>query len=1061
MPPPTCRRLPCYLWVLALLSSLLGGLRGAEAARAFDIPAGPAEKSLRLFSSQSGVEILFSTAAAKSVQTNAVQGAHPPTEALRLLLNGTSLRAVNDERNGVLRVTIDPAAPARRTASVAGPAGALSGSVAAGGHGVVSGRIFDPLTGEYVRNAEIRVRGTDLLSLSQGDGRYRLSDVPAGPVTITVSYPGLRSALAALTIVAGEVATQDFNLQRSESTDAVVQLGRFTVSTEREGSAKAITEQRNAMNIKNVIASDTFGDMVEGNLAEVLQYLPGMEIDYDGGDPVSFRIRGMAPQYSALTVDGVRLPSNAGGARSPQLTAYSANASDMLEFNKTNSADMDADAPAGSVNMRSKSAFQRKGRFFSFQLYGMVNSEQLALGRTVGPNDGKSRKTVPGVMLDFSDVYLDGRLGLVLSLSESNSLNEQANVTNTYNTTPTAARPAPIVVTGVSYVNAPKLNQRRGGGVSLEYKFTSNLHFALRGQFNTEDARIYNRSVGLVTTRPNLTPDSDALSLTANSTTNNATRFTIGGQTTERRRNNHTIAPQLTYTGDRIEADATVAYTRGGQFAAESRLEGGNDTVRGATYQLFPVSWRLSRGSSSDTAWSFQQLSGLSLYDLANWRAASTTNNITRVPSEPIRRQLLAQLNAKYTTSWTKVPTFFKAGAKFSEQDYHITAGSYSWTYVGPGNNRITADIPVSVYVFDPEKGGNLFTDRSVQLPDRHALGVMLKRNPEYFTANPADATSDANRFSHRHANEKIQAAYAMANSRLGRLMLQGGLRYEATSSRSLVYERGAVRQRRGDYDDLFLSAAGRYRFTDDLMGIVSFSESIQRTNLANMTGLATINEEALTGSIPNPELKPEHGRNYSARLEYYFKSVGVIAAGVFMSDISDLQYQRTQTPAEEIGLGDEYPGYLFTSWDNAGKFKVEGFELEYNQQLTFLPGVLRGLGIFGNYTQVKNSDPELAYSNSPKTGSAGVSFRYRGFNVAVRASKTAETLISATAYREARTMLGLSAGYKLSQHLSLFFTGRNVLNEPIVNIRRDYAGHLSSHWHFGSNWSFGIKGVY
>jgi iron complex outermembrane recepter protein len=258
-----------------------------------------------------------------------------------------------------------------------------------------------------------------------------------------------------------------------------------------------------------------------------------------------------------------------------------------------------------------------------------------------------------------------------------------------------------------------------------------------------------------------------------------------------------------------------------------------------------------------------------------------------------------------------------------------------------------------------------------------------------------------------------------------------------------------------------FLSGAARYRFTEDLMGIVSYSESIQRSNLTNMTGVATINDDNMSGSIPNPDLLPEHGQNYSARLEYYFQSVGVIAAGVFMSDITDLQFQRTQTPAEEIGLGEEYPGYLFTSWGNAGKFKVEGFELEYSQQLTFLPGVFRGLGVFANYTQVKNSDPELAYNNSPKTGSAGVSYRYRGFNVAVRGSMTSDTLISATTYREERTMLGVSAGYKLTEHLSLFMTGRNVLNEPIVNLRRDFPGYLTSHWHFGSNWSFGIKGVY
>src|SRR5688572_32486861 len=50
--------------------------------------------------------------------------------------------------------------------------------------GTVVGRIFNPATGEYVRNAEVRVQGTSLLVYSDADGTYRISNLPSGPLTL-------------------------------------------------------------------------------------------------------------------------------------------------------------------------------------------------------------------------------------------------------------------------------------------------------------------------------------------------------------------------------------------------------------------------------------------------------------------------------------------------------------------------------------------------------------------------------------------------------------------------------------------------------------------------------------------------------------------------------------------------------------------------------------------------------------------------------------------------------------------------------------------------------------
>ena len=56
--------------------------------------------------------------------------------------------------------------------------------------GKISGRVFNPATQQYVRNAEIRVAGTDVVAYSGDDGSYVLANIPAGDRALTVTYTG-------------------------------------------------------------------------------------------------------------------------------------------------------------------------------------------------------------------------------------------------------------------------------------------------------------------------------------------------------------------------------------------------------------------------------------------------------------------------------------------------------------------------------------------------------------------------------------------------------------------------------------------------------------------------------------------------------------------------------------------------------------------------------------------------------------------------------------------------------------------------------------------------------
>src|SRR3546814_12203218 len=70
---------------------------------------------------------------------------------------------------------------------------------------------------------------------------------------------------------------------------------------------------------------------------------------------------------TGVTLDGDSLPGanasgGAGSSRAVSFEGLSFAGIDSIEISKTTSADVDADSPAGTINIRTKRAFDRRGR---------------------------------------------------------------------------------------------------------------------------------------------------------------------------------------------------------------------------------------------------------------------------------------------------------------------------------------------------------------------------------------------------------------------------------------------------------------------------------------------------------------------------------------------------------------------------------------------------------------------------------------------------------------------------------------------------------------------------
>lgn len=159
------------------------------------------------------------------------------------------------------------------------------------------------------------------------------------------------------------LATSAFAQSTPSATPAkeeVVEMETFVVESIAEGQARAIQDQRDAPNIKNVVTSDAVGRLPDFSVGEALSRVPGVSVQKDRGEPEFITVRGAAPRLNSVALNGDRIPSVADPTeerndRSVTLNAVPTALISTIEVAKSVTPDMDADAVGGAVNLTTRS----------------------------------------------------------------------------------------------------------------------------------------------------------------------------------------------------------------------------------------------------------------------------------------------------------------------------------------------------------------------------------------------------------------------------------------------------------------------------------------------------------------------------------------------------------------------------------------------------------------------------------------------------------------------------------------------------------------------------------
>ncbi|HUG41676.1 MAG TPA: TonB-dependent receptor [Longimicrobiales bacterium] len=166
----------------------------------------------------------------------------------------------------------------------------------------VRGTVTDAQTGQPIAGAQVAVRGTGIGTLTNNDGRFVLTSVPAGRLEIRVEYIGYSAQQQTITVAAGETATVDFEMGITAiQLEELVATG-YAQQTRRELSS-AISSVGNQDLENRVVAS--LDAALQGKAA-------GVQVIQNAGNPgngITVRVRGSASISASnqplYVVDGV------------------------------------------------------------------------------------------------------------------------------------------------------------------------------------------------------------------------------------------------------------------------------------------------------------------------------------------------------------------------------------------------------------------------------------------------------------------------------------------------------------------------------------------------------------------------------------------------------------------------------------------------------------------------------------------------------------------------------------------------------------------------------------
>ena len=862
--------------------------------------------------------------------------------------------------------------------------------------GAVRGRIVDA-ENNVLPGASVYINTLHAGVTSDINGFYTISNIEPGTYTATVRYVGYSPVETKILIVAGRTTEKNFTL------DAGVELKEVVVNGAFSGQRRAINSQKNNMGITNIVSADQVGKFPDSNIGDALKRISGINVQYDQGEARFGQVRGTSADLSSVSVNGDRIPSAEGDTRNVQLDLIPADMIQTIEVNKVVTSDMDGDAIGGSINLVTKSSpFRRLFNATAGSGYNWVSKKaQLNLGLTYG------------------DRFFNNRLGLVVSASYQNA------PSGSYDTEFAWEQGE----NGKTYINDYQIRQyyvtreRQSYSAALDWDINTNNKLYFKGIFNNRNdwENRYRTTLknldeqGQATVRVQTkagTPDNRNARLERQRTMD----FTLGGE--------HLFGA--------LKMDWHAGYARATEERPNER------------YIDFELKKQKFDVDLSDERRPFAKpLDGYTM----------TLGNDFKLKELTEQQEDIVEQDLKIATNF-KLPfkngNKLKFGAKIVRKTKDKDIDFYEYTpldkkaFMQNSLENIT-DQTNSHFMPDSKYRAGLYASKEY-------TGSLNLNDPSLFEKEQIQEELATN----FNARETVSSGYIRLDTHLTRnIELSSGLRLEQTSlaytGRSYDADEDITtptERKRSSYANFLPSLLLKWSVNDDFKVRGSFTQTLSRPKYSALVPSVNIKRSDDEITLGNSDLEPTMSYNLDISAEYYFRSIGLVSAGVFYKKIDDFIVDLTRTNVE-------YQGHvykLFSQPQNAGNANLFGVELAYQRDFGFITPALKCLGFYGTYTyshsrvkdfnfEGRENESGLSLPGSPEhTANLSLYFEKKGLNMRLSynfASDFIDEMGQSSFYDRYYDKVGymdFNANYTFGKKFktTIYAEANNLLNQPL-----------------------------
>lgn len=879
----------------------------------------------------------------------------------------------------------------------------------------LQGHVTDALTHSALPGAEVSVEGTDITAQTDSSGIFTFQNLKPGHYTIDIDYVGYPKLRKTLDVGQTGATRADFAMRNAENVETVVVTGQ------QRAQRIALQTKKMAGNFLDALAANDVGKLPDQNVAEAVRHMPSVSVADDQGEGRYVIIRGVSPDLANVTMNGATEPAPESDTREVKLDDIPSSLISALEVVKSLTPDMDANAIAGTVNIKTLSAFDRDTPF----VFGRLSAGYYQMN---------SKSPVEGDITAGTRFGTNDQFGLVLSLNYSRRNIESENFGSGG---PDWDRYNGYTVPSLMQLRDYHLIRKRTGIVAnFDWRPTAETKFYIRTTYSTySDHETRDR---FTLTLPD---DEDDYS---NQTSSSGD---FSGASAKR------------YVRNRTEGDHTLDVAAGG----ETRLGPGILSFEGDY-------GRAVEDEPRDNEYTFKAKKITGSYDLSSFLYKVTADDTAYDASD------YAINSIKHETKYSAENLYQGRGDYmlplniFSADDEIKFGVKYTGRHKSHNESvvELTPTDDATLTLADVEKSGksSIYGGRYTFGPrvDYEAAEAYVKENHGDFVCDDntdgglecdTESSVSDSLTSDYDVQESITAGYVMATVHIDNLTLIPGLRIEATDgtykgksyTEDSDFGEGFDRVEHNSYVKLFPGVNAKYDVSDQLNLRAAITTAIGRPNYADLSPYMTVDT---SGSVPeveegNSKLKPLTATNYDMALEYYLPHQGILSIGGFYKDISDPIYTATLT--NQSGTFGSYTltGAKVTQPLNATSAKIRGLELEAQMSFDFLPSPFDGFGVDANYSYIDSSASGLQSRGDhvpmfdQSKNIAGLQLLYEKYGMAARLaysyrSKYLDTVGDDKAtdiYTAPHGQLDARLSWQLFRELTVFVEGKNLTNAP------------------------------